>query len=158
MSDMPRNLWRPPSAVTRAAATWLRNLTIMKGTLAVTGNAEADDLLNTDPLALLLGMLLDQQVPMEWAFVGPQRLHERLGSLDAAEIAAMDPEKFAAIAKGPPAIHRFPGSMAKRIQECCRHLVDNYGGDAAAIWEGATSGEELFTRLRAIPGYGDEKA
>jgi len=130
----------------------------MKGTLAVTGDPKADELLNTQPLALLLGMLLDQQVPMEWAFVGPFRLYERLGSLDAAEIAAMDPEKFAAIAKGPPAIHRFPGSMGKRVQECCRAIVERYGGRAEAIWEDAASGDELIARLRDLPGFGAEKA
>src|SRR5256885_3105608 len=102
----------------------------MRCTLAVTGNPAADELLNSNPLALLLGMLLDQQVPMEWAFVGPFRLYERLGSLDAAEIAAMDPEKFAAIANGPPAIPRFPGSTGQRVQECCRVIVERYDGHA----------------------------
>jgi len=130
----------------------------MKGSLAVTGDPAADALLNTDPLALLLGMLLDQQVPMEWAFVGPFRLKERLGALDAAKIAELDPEALAAIAKGPPAVHRFPGSMAKRIQACCRHIVEHYGGDAAAIWTGAPSGAELVERLQALPGFGAEKA
>jgi uncharacterized HhH-GPD family protein len=95
---------------------------------------------------------------MEWAFVGPHRLRERLGTLDATAIAAMDPDKLAAMAKGPPAIHRFPGSMAKRIQECCRHLVDHYDGRAEAVWETAATGDELVAHLRALPGYGAEKA
>jgi uncharacterized HhH-GPD family protein len=131
----------------------------MHGDLAVTGNPEADRLLNTDPLALLLGMLLDQQVPMEWAFIGPYRLQERLGGqLDAAAIASMDPDAFAALAKGPPAVHRFPGSMGKRVQDCCRVIVDEYGGDAARVWEDAASGADLYARLRKLPGYGDDKA
>jgi uncharacterized HhH-GPD family protein len=130
----------------------------MQGDLAITGNPEADRLLNTDPLALLLGMLLDQQIPMEWAFIGPYRLQERLGSLDAASIAAMDPDAFVAVVKGPPALHRFPGSMGKRMQECCRHVVEHYDGEAANIWADVKTGDELFTRLKAIPGYGDEKA
>lgn len=129
------------------------------GTLAVTGDEAADRLLNTDPLALLLGMLLDQQVPMEWAFIGPHRLAERLDSdLDAHHIAAMDPDAFAALVRTKPALHRFPGSMASRMQAMCRHVADRYDGDAAALWRGAATGEELFARLRDLPGYGDEKA
>jgi uncharacterized HhH-GPD family protein len=131
----------------------------MQGDLAVTGSPEADHLLNTDPLALLTGMLLDQQIPMEWAFTGPHTLKQRLGGrLDAATIAVMDPDEFAALVKGPPAIHRFPGSMAKRIQALCAALVDGYGGDAANLWNGVGSGAELLARLKALPGYGDEKA
>lgn len=131
----------------------------MKGNLAVTGDASADELLNTDPLALVLGMLLDQQIPMEWAFVGPSRLRERLGGeLDVEKIAAMEPDAFVALVKGPPALHRFPGSMAKRIQDCCRVIIDSYDGDASAIWSSATTGAELFANVRALPGYGDEKA
>jgi uncharacterized HhH-GPD family protein len=131
----------------------------MKGTLLITGDAAADKLLNTDPLALLIGMLLDQQIPMEWAFKGPQTLRERLGgSLDAARIAAMDPEEFVALVKGPPALHRFPGSMGKRIQELCRHLVEHHGGRAEAVWEGVPTGAEVLARLKALPGYGDEKS
>ena len=131
----------------------------MEGTLHVTGDAAADELLNSDPLALVLGMLLDQQVPMEWAFLGPSLLRERLGgTLDAATIAAMDPDEFLRIAKGPRAIHRFPGSMGKRVQALCQHLVDEYDGDAAALWEGVESGAELRRRLEALPGYGPEKS
>jgi uncharacterized HhH-GPD family protein len=131
----------------------------MKGTLYITGDADADELLNTDPLALVLGMMLDQQVPMEWAFIGPYRLQQRLGGkLDAEVIASMDPDEFAALAKGPPAVHRFPGSMAKRMQACCRVIVDTYGGDAAGVWSGAKTGDELLERVQALPGFGEEKA
>ena len=131
----------------------------MKGTLYITGDKEADDLLNTDPLALLLGMLLDQQVPMEWAFIAPSFLKERLGGrLDAAEIAAMDPDEFLVHAKGPRAIHRFPGSMAKRVQSVCQALVDGYDGKAENLWNDVASGDELFARLKALPGFGDEKS
>ncbi len=130
----------------------------MKGTLAVTGDPNADELVNTDPLALLIGMLLDQQVPMEWAFLGPSLLQERLGRLDAAEIAAMDPDDFLKAAKGPRAIHRFPKAMAKRIQELCAALVEHHGGKAENVWKGAKTGDELLHRLKALPGYGDEKA
>lgn len=131
----------------------------MQGTLAITGDADADQLLNTDPLAVLLGMLLDQQIPMEWAFVGPSILKERLGGkLDAAEIAAMDPDEFFVHVKGPRALHRFPGSMGKRIQELCGALVEHYGGRAEAVWEDAGSGAELLARLKALPGFGEEKS
>lgn len=131
----------------------------MKGDLAVTGDPHADELLNTEPLALLIGMLLDQQVPMGWAFRGPATLAERLGGrLDAAEIAAMDPEALVAIFSAKPALHRFPGAMAKRTHALCQFLVDTYGGDAAALWGGVGSGDELVARLRALPGYGSEKA
>ena len=129
------------------------------GTLAVTGNDDADRLLNTSPLALLLGMLLDQQIPLEWAFMGPHRLSERLGyELGAHAIADHDPEDFASMVSAKPALHRFPASMAKRMQAMCQHLVDTYDGDAGALWHGAADGVELFDRLRALPGYGDEKA
>jgi uncharacterized HhH-GPD family protein len=127
--------------------------------LPITDEPEANRLLVEDPLALLIGMLLDQQVPMEWAFKSPWTLRERLGGrLDAAEIAGFDPDAFAALFKGPPALHRFPGSMAKRVQALCAHLVDEYGGDAGAVWRDVESGKELFRRVRALPGYGDEKA
>ena len=118
------------------------------GDLAVTGNDEADQLLNKNPLALLLGMLLDQQIPMERAFKGPHTLLERLGELDASQIASMDPGKFESICKEKPAIHRFPSSMAGRIQDLCEHLVENYDGDA----------ETLYNRLIDLPGFGSEKS
>ena len=129
------------------------------GTLAVTGNEAADRLVNNDPLALLLGMLLDQQIPMEWAFMGPHRLVERLGAeLDAYDISEREPHDFAALVRAKPALHRFPGSMAQRMQALCRHVADHYGGDAGAVWGDAENGEQLFRRLRDLPGYGDEKA
>jgi uncharacterized HhH-GPD family protein len=131
----------------------------MKGTLFITGDADADEIVNSDPLALLIGMLLDQQIPMEWAFTGPSILKERLGGrLDAAEIAAMDPDVFFAHVKGPRALHRFPGSMAKRIQAMCAALVEHHGGRAEDVWEGAVDAPDLLRRLKALPGYGDEKA
>ena len=130
-----------------------------KASIPITGDPAADNLLVTEPLALLLGMLLDQQVPMEWAFKGPYTLRERLGGqLDATAIAAMDMEEFVTICCDKPAIHRFPGAMGKRAWEACNHVVDNYHGDAANIWKGVRSGDELYRRLRLVPGYGDEKA
>jgi uncharacterized HhH-GPD family protein len=131
----------------------------MTATLPVTGDPEADKLLVEEPLALMIGMLLDQQVPMEWAFAGPRTLRERLGGqLDAADIAAKDPAELEALFKGPPAVHRFPGSMAKRTQALCQYLVDNYDGDAAAVWTGATDGRELVKRVRDLPGFGADKS
>lgn len=130
----------------------------MTGTLYITGDADADRLLNTDANALLIGMLLDQQVPMEWAFMGPATLRERLGHLDPPLIAAMDVEAFVAVCCDKPAIHRFPGSMGKRIHQVCVALVDDYDGDARNIWNDAESAAEIFDRLNALPGYGDEKS
>ena len=128
------------------------------GTLAVTGDEAADSLVNTDPLALLLAMLLDQQIPMEWAFKSPYRLAERLGDrFDAAAIAAMDPADLEAAFCTKPALHRFPAAMARRAHELCRHLTERYDGDAAEVWTSAGSGQELYDRVRALPGYGHEK-
>ena len=127
------------------------------GPLAITGDSESDLLLNSNPLALLIGMLLDQQVPMEWAFRGPATLFERLGDLDASEIAEYDPELFISLCCEKPAIHRFPAAMGKRIQEMCQYLVDTYNGDPAALWEEGVTGEELSRRIRELPGYGAEK-
>ena len=130
-----------------------------ESSLPVTGNAEADRLLVTDPLALVVGMLLDQQVPMEWAFGSPLRLRERLGGqLDASQIAAMPLEELEAAFKGPPALHRYPGSMAKRTHQLCQHLVDQHGGKADAVWRTVDTGAELLRRVKALPGFGDEKA
>jgi uncharacterized HhH-GPD family protein len=127
--------------------------------LPVTGDPDADRLLASDPLALLIGMLLDQQVPMEWAFGSPLRLRERLGGeLSAGHIASMETEELEAVFKGPPALHRYPGSMARRTQDLCRHLLEHHGGDAAAIWKGVRSGDEMLRRLRALPGFGEEKS
>jgi uncharacterized HhH-GPD family protein len=127
--------------------------------LLFTGDPPADELLASDPLALLIGMLLDQQVPMEKAFRGPYDLKERMGGrLDAAEIASTDAEELAALFKGPPALHRYPGSMAGRTQEMCRALIERYDGDAASVWTSAASGKELFANLKSLPGFGEQKA
>jgi len=127
--------------------------------LPLTGDPAADRLLEEDPLALLIGMLLDQQVPMEKAFRGPYDLKERMGGrLDAREIAGMDAEELAVLFKGPPALHRYPGSMAGRTQDMCRALVERFDGDAAAVWSSAASGQELFANLKALPGFGEQKA
>ncbi|MEM7142416.1 MAG: HhH-GPD-type base excision DNA repair protein [Actinomycetota bacterium] len=128
------------------------------GTLVVTGDPTADRLVNTEPLALMIAMLLDQQIAIELAFMGPARLADRLGgSLDAHDIAAMDPDDFIEIVRTKPALHRFPASMGGRIQEMCRHLVDAYDGDAGAIWRRVRRAEVLAERLGAVPGYGPEK-
>jgi uncharacterized HhH-GPD family protein len=122
---------------------------------------EADRLLSRDPMALLTGMLLDQQIPMERAFAGPRTLAERMGTpdrLDPTAIAGYPPEEFAALMAKPPAVHRFPGSMAGRVQALARSVVDEYSGDAGAIWREVPDGATLLVRLRALPGYGDQKA
>lgn len=130
-----------------------------KPVLAVTGDPEADRLLVEDPLALVIGMLLDQQVPMEWAFRGPASLKARLGgTLDANAIAAMSEDDVVAAFQAKPALHRFPGSMGKRTHALCRFLADEYGGDPAAVWTGATTGADLLVRVEALPGFGREKA
>jgi uncharacterized HhH-GPD family protein len=128
------------------------------GTLYITGRPDADALLNEDGTALLMGMLLDQQVPMEWAFTGPATLRERLGHLDASTIAAMDVEAFVTVCCATPAIHRFPASMGRRLHELCVVLDRDYGGRGEQVWDGVKTGDELYRRLRALPGYGDEKS
>jgi uncharacterized HhH-GPD family protein len=129
------------------------------GTLPVTGEPDADRLLVENPFALLLGMLLDQQVPMEWAFRGPYTLEQRLGRpLDAEALASLGPEKVEELFREKPALHRYPGSMGKRAYALASHIVEHYGGDAASIWRDADSGEEIYRRLRELPGYGEEKA
>src|SRR6201990_1712839 len=121
--------------------------------------AQANDLLVRDPLALLLGMMLDQQIPMEKAFTSPAVLRERLGhDLNAAEIAAADEDALLAIFSTPPALHRFPAAMAKRAQVLCQIVADRYAGDAAAIWDTAATGAELVRRLTELPGFGPQKA
>ncbi len=128
-------------------------------TFFITGDEQADRLLVANPLALLIGMLLDQQVPMEWAFQGPARLAERLGGeLEPDTIASMDPAALEEIFRERPAIHRFPAAMAKRVQALCRHLQDRYDGRAERVWTDAATGRELLERVRALPGFGDEKA
>lgn len=119
----------------------------------------ADALLESNPFALLVGMLLDQQYPMEAAFAGPKKIADRLGGFDVREIADHDPEKFAELCSKTPAIHRFPGSMAKRIQALAQLIVDRYDGDAAALWTaGDPDGAEVLRRLKALPGFGEQKA
>ena len=125
----------------------------------LTTDSEANELLESSPLALLIGMLLDQQITIETAFAGPKKILDRVGSLDAETIAQYDPEKFAALCSTPPAIHRFPGSMAKRVQALCQGLIDEYDGDAEGLWTvGSPNGAEVLKRLKALPGYGAIKA
>jgi uncharacterized HhH-GPD family protein len=128
--------------------------------LCLAQDPDADALLTNDPLALLMGMLLDQQFPLEWAFRAPWRLAQRMErtSLDAAEIAGYDPEAFVKLMAGPPALHRYPAAMAERVQALCRLVLEQYGGDAATLWRTAGTGKELLARLRALPGFGEQKA
>ena len=119
----------------------------------------ADALLESNPFSLLVGMLLDQQYPMEAAFAGPKKIADRIGGVDAREIADYDPEKFAALCSKTPAIHRFPGSMAKRVQALAQLVVDHYGGDATGLWTaGDPDGAEVLRRIKALPGFGEQKA
>jgi uncharacterized HhH-GPD family protein len=127
--------------------------------LNITGDADADALLDESPFALLTGMLLDQQVPMETAFAGPAKLRDRLGSLDPATVAELDPDKLAEVMKQSPAVHRFPGSMAGRVQALAAAIVADWDGDAAAIWtRGEPDGAEVLRRLKGLPGFGEQKA
>lgn len=126
--------------------------------LHITGDPVADQVLTDDPFALLMGMLLDQQFPMERAFAGPAKLLDRFGTLDPAAIAAADPEEFAALCSTPPAVHRFPGAMAARIQTLAALVLDEYDGRAERLWEEAGTGRELVRRLQALPGFGKQKA
>ncbi|MGO9659291.1 MAG: HhH-GPD-type base excision DNA repair protein [Acidimicrobiales bacterium] len=127
--------------------------------LHLSGDAEADKLISKDPLALLVGFVLDQQIPLEKAFSSPRDLRDRLGGqLDAAAIAEMGPEALAAVFSKPPALHRFPVSNAERVQQLCRLVVRDYDGRPARIWETASSAQDLLRRVRALPGFGDQKA
>jgi uncharacterized HhH-GPD family protein len=127
--------------------------------LQLTQDPVADALLSEDPFALLVGMLLDQQIAMEVAFAGPKKIADRLGGLDARLIAEADPERFAAVCAQTPAVHRFPGSMAKRVQDLAREIVERYHGDTAGLWtEGDPDGPEVLRRLKALPGFGEQKA
>ncbi|MEV7972960.1 HhH-GPD-type base excision DNA repair protein [Cellulomonas sp. NPDC089187] len=131
----------------------------MTRTLWMTGNTEADQLLTADPFALLLGMLLDQQVAMETAFAGPAKIAERMGGLDVRRVADADPEEFAALCATAPAVHRYPGSMAGRIQAVARAVVADYDGDVTRLWtDGDPDGATVLKRLKALPGFGDQKA
>ena len=125
--------------------------------LHFTGNEDADRLLAHDPLALLIGFALDQQVTVPTAFSGPQKLKERLGALDAASIARMDPMELEAAFRERPAVHRFPGSMARRVQELCATVVDEYSGRAERVWTDARDGDDLRARIASLPGFGEMK-
>jgi uncharacterized HhH-GPD family protein len=129
----------------------------MPDALHFTGDADADALIAKDPLALLIGFALDQQVTVQTAFAGPLKLEQRLGSLDAATIAASDPVKLEALFRQQPAIHRFPGSMAKRVHDLARHVADEYDGNAERVWTEAADAKDLEKRIRALPGFGDMK-
>jgi uncharacterized HhH-GPD family protein len=128
--------------------------------LCLAQDVDADALLDRDPLALLIGMLLDQQFPMERAFAGPALLAQRLGvtELDARELAAYDPDALVEAFRGPPAVHRYPGSMAGRVQALAAAIVEQYDGDVTLIWRDVPDGRELFRRLGALPGFGTQKA
>ncbi|OLT44786.1 Fe-S cluster assembly protein HesB [Serinicoccus sp. CNJ-927] len=131
----------------------------MSDTLHLVGEAEADRILTEHPFALLTGMLLDQQIPMEVAFDGPRKIFERLGSVDPAAIAGTDPEEFIALCATPPSVHRFPKSMGQRVHDLAAAVVQDYDGDTAAIWsQGEPEGKEVLKRLKALPGFGDQKA
>lgn len=135
----------------------------MTDQLWITGDPDADALLSDDAFALLVGMLLDQQYPMEHAFAGPRKIRDRLGSIDPRTVADTDPDAFVTLATTPPAIHRYGRSMAGRVQELARVVVDEYDGDATRIWtapgaDGEPTGAEVLARLRALPGFGDQKA
>jgi len=118
----------------------------------------ADQVLTEEPFALLAGMMLDQQYPMEHAFRGPWKVRDRLGTFEPAAIAQADPEEFAALCAQTPAIHRFPGSMAARLQDLARTIVEEYDGDTTRLWAEVTTGKELFARVTALPGFGKQKA
>ncbi len=124
----------------------------------ITGDDKADQVLDGSPFALLLGMLLDQQYPMEHAFRGPAKILDRFGSLEPADIAAAEPEQFASLASEPPAVHRFPGSMAQKVQAVAQIVVEEYDGQADRIWTGAENAQDLLKRMTALPGFGKQKA
>jgi uncharacterized HhH-GPD family protein len=126
--------------------------------VTIAQDPDADKVLAGSPFALLTGMLLDQQYPMEHAFRGPHKILQRFGTLDPATIASADPDEFAALCSTPPAIHRYGKSMAGRVQQLARVIVDEYDGDAARVWNEAKSGADLMKRLQKLPGYGEQKA
>lgn len=130
----------------------------LKPRLEWTGDPDADRLISENPTALLIGFCLDQQVPIEWAFLGPLRMQERLGTIDPTEIARMDPEQVVAAFQQPPALHRFPASMARRVYGLCLAIADQYSGDPTRIWTKAADAQELQRRFAALPGFGAAKA
>jgi uncharacterized HhH-GPD family protein len=127
-------------------------------TIRIAQDPESDQVLTDDPFALLCGMLLDQQFPMEHAFMGPAKVKERFGTLDPAELAAADREEFATMCAVPPAVHRYPRSMAGRIQDLAAHVQHEYDGDTTRLWTEAESGRDLLRRLQSLPGFGKQKA
>jgi uncharacterized HhH-GPD family protein len=129
----------------------------MPDALHFTGDAAADALIARDPLALLIGFALDQQVTVQTAFSGPLKLQQRLGRLDAAEIAGTDPDRLVEVFREKPAIHRFPGNMAHRVQELCALVAEEYDGDAERVWRDAADADDLKRRLEALPGFGEMK-
>jgi len=129
----------------------------MPDALHFTGSDEANELVARDPLALLIGFALDQQVPVQAAFLGPLKLRQRLGTLDAGEISATDPAQLEAVFRERPAIHRFPANMARRVQELCAFVEERYAGDAARVWGEATDAEDLRRRIEELPGFGEMK-
>jgi uncharacterized HhH-GPD family protein len=127
--------------------------------LCLAQQADADEMLSRDPFALLVGMLLDQQIPMERAFAGPVAIAHRMeGPFDPSTVASYDPDGFVEVVAGPPAVHRFPTAMAARIQTLAKHLDEEYGGNASAVWADVKSGDDLLARLSALPGFGAQKA
>jgi uncharacterized HhH-GPD family protein len=137
----------------------VQNVIMPNDPIRLTGDPAADALLTDDDNALLIGMVLDQQVPMEKAFSGPQVIAQRMGgTLDVGRIAAMPEDEFVALCSRPPAIHRFPGSMAKRVQQVCRVLAEEYGGQATNLWRDAPTGAALKKSLQSLPGFGADKA
>jgi len=130
----------------------------VKGSLRATGTEAADTLVNTDATALVLAMLLDQQIPIGWAFMGPMRLQERIGRFDARTLAEMAEDDLVAAFVAKPALHRYPAVMARRAQELAQHIVDEHDGESEKIWRRSRSAEKLFDRIRSLPGFGDEKA
>lgn len=127
--------------------------------VSITGDRAADALLSDNPFALIVGMVLDQQFPIERAFSSPKDLEERLGGkLDAQTVAATDPDRLEQIFRQRPSLHRFPASMAARVQALAKEIVDRHGGDTTSIWKGAQSGDELVQSLTALPGFGKQKA
>ena len=132
--------------------------TVVRMAIHITGDDRADEVLEGSPFALLLGMLLDQQYPMEHAFRGPAKILDRFGSLEPADIAAAEPEQFASLCSEPPAVHRFPGSMAQKVQAVARIVVEEYDGHADRIWTGAADAKDLLRRMTALPGFGTQKA
>ena len=136
-----------------------QNRSVPSPHLHLTGDDAADALLGSNPLALLIGMVLDQQIPLEWAFRGPHELESRLGvPLSATEIAEMDPDKLAEVFSTKPALHRYPGSMAARTQALCETIVEEFGGRAESIWNDARDGKDLYRRIKSLPGFGEMKA